>query len=605
MDQTDFDKTPSDASELTREQITALLELARSLLADDPVRAATYAQQARSNAQRIDDQAQIAASLHLVGQIFARQQRFDLALNHLLDALELYRHRDDTLQITVTLADIGHVYKACGFYTRALEYYGDALNVEGLSDLQRSALYGEIAQIYRDQGDHLRSREYATKRLDLIYEVQLNEIEEANALHDLAWTHYDANNYAPALQYAKASLDLHPTAATSATLGEIYFAREAFPQAKTAFEESLKQDVLLPALLGLAKTDLKLDNASRAIQMLERALGIAPTAQQAEIHRLLAHIYRERGETEKAFHHYENALSVTNNDALKRLQTIHSVEIARKDGQIYRIKDQMRQREAALRQEAQQKIEAMQREIEQQIAQRDNVVSELNAFAHTVAHDLKSPLSLLVGFAGLVLDSTVDQELSEEAQASVEMMAKSAHRMNNIIDELLLLAGVRDQEQVTIYPLNMTNIIEEVEARLAYDISEKDAKIIKPDNWHKALGYGPWIEAVWANYISNAIKYGGEPPIIELGCAMRDDGMIRFWVKDNGNGITPENQAKLFSEFMRLDQARARGHGLGLSIVKRIVNRLGGEVGVESKAISGHGSIFYFTLPVASPLLED
>jgi two-component system sensor histidine kinase/response regulator len=77
----------------------------------------------------------------------------------------------------------------------------------------------------------------------------------------------------------------------------------------------------------------------------------------------------------------------------------------------------------------------------------------------------------------------------------------------------------------------------------------------------------------------------------------RPDGMVRFWVKDNGPGIPPEAQARLFTPFTRLDQARARGHGLGLSIVRRIVEKLGGQAGVESAA--GQGSLFYFTLPAA------
>jgi signal transduction histidine kinase len=109
------------------------------------------------------------------------------------------------------------------------------------------------------------------------------------------------------------------------------------------------------------------------------------------------------------------------------------------------------------------------------------------------------------------------------------------------------------------------------------------------------MGHGPWVEQVWINYISNALKYGGSPPYVELGAAAQSDGMVRFYVHDNGQGISPEEQAQLFQEFIRLGQTRAGGHGLGLSIVRRIVEKLGGEVGVESEI--GQGSIFSFTLP--------
>jgi signal transduction histidine kinase len=73
--------------------------------------------------------------------------------------------------------------------------------------------------------------------------------------------------------------------------------------------------------------------------------------------------------------------------------------------------------------------------------------------------------------------------------------------------------------------------------------------------------------------------------------------MVRFWVRDSGPGIPPEAQARLFTPFTRLDQVRARGHGLGLSIVRRIVEKLGGQAGLESTV--GQGTLFYFTLPAA------
>ena len=120
-----------------------------------------------------------------------------------------------------------------------------------------------------------------------------------------------------------------------------------------------------------------------------------------------------------------------------------------------------------------------------------------------------------------------------------------------------------------------------------------------PDHfdWPIASGYAPWIEEVWVNYVSNAIKYGGRPPHIELGATRQANDTIRFWVRDNGGGLTLEEQSRLFTAFTRLHQARAKGHGLGLSIVKRIIEKLGGTVGVESEI--GAGSTFYFILPAA------
>ena len=90
-----------------------------------------------------------------------------------------------------------------------------------------------------------------------------------------------------------------------------------------------------------------------------------------------------------------------------------------------------------------------------------------------------------------------------------------------------------------------------------------------------------------------------------LGCrpACRSGNCVRFWVQDNGRGLSPEQQAQLFQPFSRVTETRVKGHGLGLSIVRRIAEKLGGRVGVES--LSGAGSRFWFELPASSPPIAD
>jgi len=217
---------------------------------------------------------------------------------------------------------------------------------------------------------------------------------------------------------------------------------------------------------------------------------------------------------------------------------------------------------------------------------------ELDAFAHTVAHDLKSSLARIVGFAE-TLDEHHAKIPGEELRRYLRIMAQSGRKMSRVVDELLLLAGVRKME-LQLSPLDMGSIVGEALQRLADMVEERQAEIIQPETWPVAQGYGPWVEEVWVNYLSNALKYGGQPPRVEVGATPQSDGQVRFWVRDNGPGLTPEARARLFTPFTRLDQVRAEGHGLGLSIVRRIVDKLGGQVGVESE--TGRGSVFSFTL---------
>jgi PAS domain S-box-containing protein len=225
---------------------------------------------------------------------------------------------------------------------------------------------------------------------------------------------------------------------------------------------------------------------------------------------------------------------------------------------------------------------------------------ELDAFAHTVAHDLKNPAFLIIGYAEVLTRDYVT--LSDgERQRYVKVIVQTGYRISTIIDELLLLAELRKSEVKT-SPLDMVHIVADSISRLADMIKNAQAEIVWPDAsmWPAALGHGPWVEEVWANYLGNALKYGGTPPAtprIELGAALQPDGMVCYWVRDHGRGLTPEEQSSLFTPFTRLDQVRPKGHGLGLSIVRRIVEKLGGQVGLKSQV--GEGSTFYFTLPAA------
>ncbi len=220
---------------------------------------------------------------------------------------------------------------------------------------------------------------------------------------------------------------------------------------------------------------------------------------------------------------------------------------------------------------------------------------ELDAFSHMVAHDLKNPLSLTIGYAQF-LKKRHGATFDADTYKCVDQIEQSGVKMSNIIDELLRLAKIRSTE-IRPEPLDMGDVAAMAELRLSNMIEEYGAEVIWPDSWPSALGDDAWIEEVWVNYLSNALKYGGQPPRIELGWTIEDHGMVRFWVRDNGQGLTPEDQAKLFTPFTRLSQVRVQGHGLGLSIVRRIIEKLGGEVGVESEV--GKGSTFSFTLPRA------
>ena len=235
-----------------------------------------------------------------------------------------------------------------------------------------------------------------------------------------------------------------------------------------------------------------------------------------------------------------------------------------------------------------------------QLAQRNQ---ELDAFSHTVAHDLRTPLGAIIGYLDLLTEQIQEMEAASLADLVSQTVTigealgrvnRQAQHMNRIIDELLLLASVR-QKEVRREPIEMAQVVQAAWERLEWQMEQQHAQLHLPAQWPTVVGYAPWLEEVWANYLSNGLKYGGHPPHLTVVAEPLPIGGVRYGVQDNGEGLTAEQIDQLFTPFTRLHQKRAQGVGLGLSIVARIVEKLGGRVGVLSEA--GQGSFFYFELP--------
>lgn len=234
-------------------------------------------------------------------------------------------------------------------------------------------------------------------------------------------------------------------------------------------------------------------------------------------------------------------------------------------------------------------------QLREQIAALEVHNKDLDEYAHMVAHDLKEPLTVLIMTTDLIND--VHDLTREEWRDYLLQIKSTAYEMRSIVKNLLLFSQVTKAEAPR-ESVHMAQVVANVQTRLSTMIRERQAQVILPQIWPDAVGYEPWIEEVWANLLSNALKYGGQPPRVELGASPRSDGMLRFWTRDNGPGIPPEYRTCLFTRGNPLSRLSRTGEGLGLPIVHNIVDKLGGQVGVESE--EGEGSLFFFTLPAAS-----
>jgi two-component system, sensor histidine kinase and response regulator len=223
----------------------------------------------------------------------------------------------------------------------------------------------------------------------------------------------------------------------------------------------------------------------------------------------------------------------------------------------------------------------------------------LEQYVDMVAHDLKEPLVVMAFTSSLI--TNISDLSGEKLKEYLRQMGQTADEMKRIINNLKHFSEVSESE-ASFDTVQMAEVVANVQGRLGHLIREQQAQVVIPEDWPAVIGYEPWIEEVWANYLSNAIKYGGRPPYVELGASTYSEGVVQFWVRDNGPGIPPAVRTHLFTAFNHLGHVHHLEHGLGLSIVLQIVEKLGGQVGVESEP--GTGSLFYFTLPAQSSARE-
>jgi two-component system, sensor histidine kinase and response regulator len=230
-------------------------------------------------------------------------------------------------------------------------------------------------------------------------------------------------------------------------------------------------------------------------------------------------------------------------------------------------------------------------------AQSDDLAhknQELEAYGRTIAHSLKTPLASATRFLEILHKFKADN-LSEEQRHLVAQALHALGMAGQVVESLLLLAMV-SQQDVHLRPLDMHAMVNQALRQLADLQTRSRAQVRLPASWPRALGYAPWVGEVWVNLLSNAFKYGGSPPQVEVG-AQPDGALVRFFVRDNGQPLSPQDSERVFVPFTRLQQERAEGHGLGLTTVQRIVSRLGGSVGVNPAPAGGNE--FFFTLLAA------
>lgn len=275
------------------------------------------------------------------------------------------------------------------------------------------------------------------------------------------------------------------------------------------------------------------------------------------------------------------------------------LEAVRKDGSAFPVEislspietDEGTQVIAAVRDMSQREQERERlREYAEQL-ERSN--AELEQFAYVISHDLKEPIRMITSYLGL-LEDRYKGELDDDADDFIEFAVDGARRMHELIESLLAYSRV-ERKGKDPAPVDATEVLDGVLNALQVQIEERDAQVTH-DEMPEVLADKAQLSQVLQNLISNAIKFVPDDRQPKVHIAVeRTDGYWRFSVEDNGPGIAEDQRDRIFMIFQRLHTSEeVEGQGIGLAISKKIVERHGGEIWVESE--EGEGSTFHFTM---------
>jgi signal transduction histidine kinase len=623
------DRPVQTSAAACREQVVALNQQAWDLRATETQQAIALAEQARAAAERCDYQAGLAHSLFILGHCHYRIADYELARTRSLAALALYESLGDHEGRADALNTIGNVYSGLGDHHSALDFYLQSLEIrQAIGNTQaEAASLNNIANVYFHLTDYPNALEAHLRSL-AIKEAIGDQQGVGTSLHNIANVYKETGDYQSALRRYVESLAIFQSighkygeAGALSNMGSIYAALGDLRSALDYHEQSLAieraignkhgeaESLLLLGELYLPSSESLLAPDSwemlphQALSYLDQALALAQELDAKEliykVHLALSQAHQQQGDFALALGHHQAFYAAQRAifdeeliEKTKRLQIIHQVETSKREAALQRAEAEVfRLKTVEL---ARALADA---DYHRQIAEQASLLkSELLSIA---AHDLKNPLSAIVGYAEMImLEVPADSPAGDYAQK----IHRTSDQMLQIITDLL--------ESTTLDSGNLTLNLRRADlAALAALVIERNRPQAERKRQTLHFSADPdcvcnidesRIQEIVDNLINNAIKYSPYAQPIWVSVT-RTGAMVRLAIRDQGQGLTPEDQQMLFSKFARLSAKPTGGEGatgLGLAIVKLLVDLHGGSVWAES-AGSHMGSTFIVELPAA------
>ena len=606
-------------------------------------RALEFYRQCLSIAQRADDIRTVSIVLNNIGTIYRFSGNHEAALEHFEKSLEIKKELNDEIGRANTLNNIGIIYEDTGKYPQALEYYQKSLPIiRKLNDRAREiGVLSNIGVVYRQIGHFPKALEFFLESLKICNAIN-QPIKEAEVLNNIGmlylesdetatalsylersleiWndigdkrsaaitldsiggSHYKAKKYELALEKLKKSLEIsrsfgdeYTVANTLSDIAHVYSAQGKTTIALDYFRKSYDTAEKIEykhrqseALLGIGEIHISLRDYSTAQDYLRHALRIAEELGSRDllykIHYSLSIASENLNMLQQAINHLrahqrfkEEVFNEESDKTFKKLQAVHEVETAKQESELYRLKN----------------IKLA--KLNQQLT---DAISEKNEILGIAAHDLKNPLSVLL-LTAQHIESSYSNMSSEQVTRFMNNISTTADNMLEIVNKML--QSEEYENKLILYPeiIDITAIINEVIEHYQVKADKKNITIRFPNKNEIVYVFSDAVatKQILENLMSNAIKFSNKQTTVTASF-VQTNTTVRVSIKDEGPGLSEDDKKMLFKRFSKLS-AKPTGDehstGLGLSIVKKLTEKLFGQVWCESQL--GKGANFIVELP--------
>jgi PAS domain S-box-containing protein len=239
--------------------------------------------------------------------------------------------------------------------------------------------------------------------------------------------------------------------------------------------------------------------------------------------------------------------------------------------------------------------EDLEKRVTERTALLTEAIAQMEEFSYSVSHDLRAPVRAMQGYAQATLED-YGNTLDDQGREYLNHIVRSAERMDRLVRDLLTYSRLARSE-LELQPVSLDRLVRDIVSHYP-EMQQPNAEIITRGTLHSVIAHEPSLTQAISNLLSNAVKFvaPGVKPEVEL-YSEQQGKRLRLWVHDNGIGIKPEYRGRLFGLFERIHNGKHyEGTGIGLAVVRKSVERMGGRVGMES---NGTGSKFWIELPAA------